>query len=448
MPRTRINCPNCQQPVVAEIAQLFDISEDPTAKQKLLSGAFNLIQCPSCGYQGNIATPLVYHDPEKELLLTFVPPELGMKRDDQEKLIGSMINQVFNRLPQERRKGYLFNPQSTLTLQGLIERILEADGITREMIQAQQDRVNLIRRLAEVSDQAVLEEIARQEDKLIDAEFFNLLSRFIETAMMTNDKQSAQLLSDLQRKLLPITTYGRVLQEQSQEVQTAIKDLQALGKEVTQEKLLDLICRAPNDIRLSVLVSVARQVMDYTFFQLLSERIDKEKGDEKNRLVELRGKLLEMTQEIDRQMEQRIRQIHDALEDIQKSENIQEALAKYLPLVDELFMQELDKELKRARSQGDLERSAKLNQIVEIVEQLNELPGAALLEEYLDAADDEARLAFLESNDELVTQEFLDMLAGLVSQVQSAEDPELKERVAAANRLAIRYMMRKNLRSS
>ncbi len=265
---------------------------------------------------------------------------------------------------------------------------------------------------------------------------------------MTNDKQSAQLLSDLQRKLLPITTYGRVLQEQSQEVQTAIKDLQALGKEVTQEKLLDLICRAPNDIRLSVLVSVARQVMDYTFFQLLSERIDKEKGDEKNRLVELRGKLLEMTQEIDRQMEQRIRQIYDALEDIQKSENIQEALAKYLPLVDELFMQELDKELKRARSQGDLERSAKLNQIVEIVEQLNELPGAALLEEYLDAADDEARLAFLESNDELVTQEFLDMLAGLVSQVQSAEDPELKERVAAANRLAIRYMMRKNLRSS
>ncbi len=181
MPRTRINCPNCQQPVVAEIAQLFDISEDPSAKQKLLSGAFNLIQCPSCGYQGNIATPLVYHDPEKELLLTFVPPELGMKRDDQEKLIGSMINQVFNRLPQERRKGYLFNPQSTLTLQGLIERILEADGITREMIQAQQDRVNLIRRLAEVSDQAVLEEIARQEDKLIDAEFFNLLSRFIET---------------------------------------------------------------------------------------------------------------------------------------------------------------------------------------------------------------------------------------------------------------------------
>ena len=85
MPKTRIQCPNCQQPIIADINQLFDLSEDPSAKQRLLSGAFNVIQCPSCGYQGNATTPLVYHDPEKELLLTFVPPELGLKRDEDRK---------------------------------------------------------------------------------------------------------------------------------------------------------------------------------------------------------------------------------------------------------------------------------------------------------------------------------------------------------------------------
>ena len=75
MPKTRINCPNCRQPVTADIDQLFDVNIDPAAKQRLLSGAFNIIQCPHCGFQGQAATPIVYHDPEKELLLTYVPPE-------------------------------------------------------------------------------------------------------------------------------------------------------------------------------------------------------------------------------------------------------------------------------------------------------------------------------------------------------------------------------------
>lgn len=447
MPRTRIQCPNCQQPVVAEINQLFDLNEDPTAKQRLLSGAFNLIQCPNCGYQGNIATPLVYHDPEKELLLTFVPSELGLKRDDQEKMIGGMINQVFNRLPQEKRKGYLLNPQATLTLQGLVERILEADGITREMIQGQQDRINLIRRLISVTDDSALEEIARQEDKLIDAEFFGLLGRFVETAMMTNDRQSAQALSDLQRKLLPVTSYGRVLQQQSEEVQSAIQDLQALGENLTREKLLDLICQAPNEIRLSVLVSLTRQAMDYSFFQLLSNRIDQAKGDELNRLVELRIKLLEITQEMDRQREQRVDQVRKALDQILKAADTEDAVVQALPLIDDLFLQEVENMLAQARSQGDLEKSAKLNKILETVEQLNTLPGAALVEEYLDATDDAARQAFLEEKQDQIDQEFMEMLAGLVSQVESSGDASLMERVKAANRQAIRFAMKRNLSS-
>lgn len=448
MPKTRIQCPNCQQPVVAEINQLFDLNEDPSAKQQLLSGAFNLIQCPNCGYQGNAATPLVYHDPEKELLLTFVPPELGLKRDDQEKLIGSMINQVFSRLPQEKRKGYLFNPQATLTFQGLVERILEEDGITREMIQSQQDRIDLIRRLLTVTDADVLEELARQEDQMIDAEFFGLLGRFAESAMMTNDRQSAQALSDLQRKLIPITTHGRILQQQSEEVQAAIQDLQSLGENLTQEKLLDLISQSPNEIRLSVLVSLTRQAMDYSFFQLLSSRIESAEGDEANHLVELRDKLLQITQEMDKQMELRVAQIRKALEQILAAPNTEEAVVQAIPLIDDLFMQELESLLEQARSQGDLEKSAKLNKVVEVVEQLNSMPGTALIEAYLDSPDEASRQAFLESNQDQIDQEFMDMLAGLVSQVESAEDPQVVERVKAANRQAIRFSMQRNLNSS
>ena len=447
MPKTQVSCPNCRQPVVAEINQLFDVNADPSAKSRLLSGSYNLVQCQYCGYQGNLASPIVYHDPEKELLLTFVPAELGLPRNDQERLIGSMINQVINKLPQEKRKGYLLNPQSTLTMQGLVERVLEADGITREMIQAQQQRMNLLQRLASVSDESVRAEIVRQEEALVDAEFFNLLNRLIEVSMMGGDRESAQQLTELQQSLLPLTSYGRELQAQSQEVEAAIKDLQAAGKELTREKLLELILNAPNETRLSALVSLARPGMDYQFFQLLSERIDRARPDARKRLVDLRTSLLEMTQEIDRQLEEHRQQMRQLIEQILKSSDISAAMSQALSVVDEIFIQELQQMVDEARKQGDLERSSKLQQMVGVLQQASSPPELGLVEEYLDAPDEKARQVFLEANDEAITPEFMDLLTNISNQVQASEDKEFSVHVAAASRQALRYNMQRNLRA-
>ncbi len=445
MPKTKVSCPNCRQPVIADITQLFDVGADPSAKQRLLSGAFNLIQCPSCGYQGNLASPLVYHDPEKELLLTFSPPELGLPRNEQERMLGGLINQVFSSLPQEKRKGYLFNPQSTLTLQGLIERILEADGITKEMLQAQQQKINLIRRIATVTDEGVLQEIIKEEDKNIDAEFFSILGHLAESAAMQGDRQSALALSELQRKLLPLTTYGREVQKQSEEVQSAIQELQALGKDLSQEKLLDLIVKAPNEIRLSVYVSIARQAMDYTFFQLLSQRIDSAAAEEKEKLTGLRTLLLEMTQEIDRQVAERAKQTRQAIEQIVSAPDMEQILAQNISLIDDLFMQEVERMLADARTQGDLAKSAKLNQIIDIVQKLSAAPGADLMENYLDAPNDAARQKFLQDNQDKIDQGFLDMMTQLVTQVESTGDANLINNVKAANRQLIRFAMKRNM---
>jgi hypothetical protein len=275
MPKTRINCPNCRQPIVAEIDQLFDVGEDPSVKQRLLSGVSNVIRCPNCGFQGNVATPIVYHDPDKELLLTYFPPEVGLPRDEQERLIGASINQVVNRLPRKTQR--LSAAPQSITFQGMIERILEADG-TREMIQAQQAKFNLLQRLLAASPES-RPEIAHNEDNLIDSEFFALLSRLLEASLAAGDRKSAQALSDLQKAILPETTFGRQIQEQTQEVEAAIASLQELGDELTRDKLLDLVVKAPNDTRLSALVSLARPGMDYTFFQMLSDRIDRARGD-------------------------------------------------------------------------------------------------------------------------------------------------------------------------
>ena len=446
MPKTQVNCPNCRQPIVADIQQLFDVNSDPSVKQRLLSGAYNLIQCQVCGYRGNVSTLVVYHDPAKELLLSFVPPEIGLPRNEQERLIGSLINQVVTNLPQEKRKGYLFNPQSTLTMQGLIERILQADGITHEMIQAQQQRLDLLQRLVSIKDKDALFEAVQQEDGLIDAEFFMLLNRLGEAALAGGDRESARQLVDLQRSLLPITTYGKQLKEQSDEIQAALKDLQAAGNDLTREGLLDMLIKAPNETRLNALVSLARPVMDYQFFQVLSERIDRARPDGRARLVALRTRLLELTQEIDQQLEEHRRQSHELIEAILVSKDIDQAIAQSLPAVDEIFVQELDSMQNEARSKGDFEKSGKLQKIVELLQKAAQQPeGLVLAEEYLDAQDEKARQEFLEVHQDEITQDFLDLLANFAMQVQSGDDKNLAAHVSAANQQAVRFSMQRKM---
>lgn len=447
MPKMQVSCPNCRQPVTAEVNQLFDVNVDPQAKNRLLSGAYNLIQCQYCGYQGNLATPIVYHDPDKEFLLTFVPPEMGLPRNEQERLIGGLINQVIAKLPQEKRKGYLLNPQATLTMQGLVERVLEGEGITREMLQAQQQRMNLLQRLVSTSDEASRVQIAQQEDDLIDAEFFGLLNRLLEVSMMSNDRESAARLNELQKLLLPVTTYGKEIQAQSQEIQAALNDLQAAGKDLTTDKLLDLVINAPNETRLNALVSFARPAMDYSFFQRLSERVERARGDGRDRLVELRTKLLAMTQEIDLQMEQHRKQMRQVIEAIMGQKDIPAAMSQVLGELDESFVQELQDMLAEAREKGDLDRSGKLQQMMDVLQQASAPPELAIIEEYLDQDGEKARQAWLEEHSEQVTPEFADLLANLSMQMESADDQKFAEVVKSGHRQALRFVMRRSMQS-
>lgn len=444
MPKTRINCPNCRQPIAADIDQLFDAAQDPTAKQRFLSGAFNIAQCPHCGYQGMVATPIVYHDPEKELLLTYFPPEMGLPVNEQERIVGPHITNITNSLPQEKRKAYLLRPQTMLTLQSMVERVLEADGITKEMIQAQQKRLALLQQLMDASDEVVAETAAK-EDETLDGDFFNILNRLVETAMVNGDEASARRLSELQQKLLPLTTTGRQIMEQSQEVEAAIRTLQEAGKNLTREKLLELVLGAPNETQLSVMVSLARPGMDYTFFQLLSERIDAAQGEERERLAERRERLLEFTRVIDQQMEARSLRAHQILDALLQSANPQEALIQNLPAVDEFFLHALDDEMEKARKAADLEKIGKLQQMQDVLEQASAPPPElALIEEFLHAEDEATLQQMMESHRAEITPEFLDLLTSLVARPQEEQDPELMARIQTVYQTALRISMQAN----
>ena len=446
MPRTRINCPNCRQPLMADIDQLFDVGEDPTAKQKILSGAFNLASCPNCGFRGMIATPLVYHDPSKDLLLTYFPPELGLPINEQERIIGPLITRVTNSLPQEKRKAYLLQPQAMFTIQTMVERILAADGITKEMIQAQQERMNLLQGLMNASDVSI-EEITSKEDARFDSDFYNLLNRLIEASAVNGDQESAKRLGELQKKLLAKTTFGKQIQEQSKDVEAAIQALQSAGKSLTREKLLEMIIKAPNETQLSVLVSLARPGMDYEFFRLLSDKIDRARADGRERLITLRDQLLEMTSAIDKQMEERLLLARKNLNTIVQAKDIKEMMTQNLSLVDEFFVQIFNEEMEAARKAGDLEKISKLRQVEEVVDKASAPPPeVALIQELLEAAtSDQELLKKLEEHKNEITPEFMDILSSLLVRTESGEDAELISRMNKVFSAALRMTMSENL---
>jgi hypothetical protein len=448
MAKTRISCPNCRQPIVAEVNQLFDVGVDPRIKQVVLSGAINLAQCAACGWQGNVSMPIMYHDPQKELLLTFVPPELGLPRDEQERMIGPLINKVVNNLPQEKRKAYLLRPQTMLTLQSLIERILEGDGITKEMIQAQQQRLHLLQRLAGASSSDVIAEIVKQDEKLMDAEFFTLLSRLTESAAASGDQESAVHLNELQKTLLPMTAFGREVIERNQEIEAALKSLQEHGQDLDRDKLLALIIHAPNDTRLSALVSFARPAMDYTFFTMLSERIDGAKGEERKSLEQVRDRVLALTREYDERLQARLGVAKRNLEALLKAEDIAAVTEQNLAAMDDFFLQVLDTELEAARKAADLERIGKLQKIMGVIQQASQPPEEfELIEKMLEAPDDQALASLIQEHRAEIKPEFLDMLMQVMMQSQSSEEgQEVAERLQAIYAQVVKVSMEANMK--
>ncbi|MGB9639769.1 MAG: CpXC domain-containing protein [Anaerolineales bacterium] len=453
MTKTVVNCPNCKRPVQADLDQVFDTNTDPSAKQRLLSGAFNIIQCPSCGYRGAIATPIVYHDPEKELLLTFFPPELGLPPNEQERVIGSLINQVMAQLPPEKRKAYLLRPKQSLTMQGLIDQVLEADGITKEMIQAGQQRLSLIQRLLMASSDEVRKEIIQQEDAQIDEDFFGLLERLAEAAMASGDNTSTQRMADLQKLLLENSSFGKKLDAQIKEVDAAVSSLKEAGKGLTREKLLDIVIAAPNDERVKALVSLARPGMDYIFFQLLSDKLEKAKGEKKEKLARLRDLLLQFTQEYDQEFNSRLEQARQRLETILAAEDVEKALVETSPVIDDIFLSVLSSTLEEAKKNNQSARLEKLSKIVAMIQQASAPPPEMeFIEKLLMAKSENEQRKLLEENQAQVTPELVNTLTALVTQFQnqegqSQENAALIQQLSDLFKVVLRYSMEQNLKA-
>ncbi len=451
MPQTQIACPNCRQMIPANVEQLFDVTQDSQAKQRLLGGISNMARCPHCGFQGRLATPIVYHDNDKELLLTFFPPELNVPLNEQEKIIGPLIKKVTDALPAEKRKAYLLNPSPNLTYESMIKVILGKDGITPEMLKEQQDRVQIVERLLQASSADVRSEIIKQNTALFDEQFFALFSRLAQSAAGSGQESVARSMVELQKQLLEETEFGRQLKESVGELEAVQKSLQEAGQSLTREKLLDMVIASNTDARARAFVSVARSGMDYQFFQLLTEKIDKASGEEKTKLESLREKLLDFTNEMDKQIEARYKQAQEFVESLLKQDDVAKAVRDNLDGFTQDAVDLVNQMLRQASEKNDYARMGKLQKMVEVLREVSSPPEVAFVEQLLETPDQAAMEKMLEANKSMVNDQFMQALIGLVAQVDQAAEqgnPEAKalsEKINAIYKTALKFSMKQNM---
>ena len=165
-------------------------------------------------------------------------------------------------------------------------------------------------------------------------------------------------------------------------------------------------------------------------------------------MIEIRELLLEQTRKYDEEMEARALQIRELLDNLIKEENVREAAASVLPVIDEMFLRVLDEQIEAARKQGDIERSTQLQKVLEVIEDARKPPPeVALIEELLNAPDDRTLRQLLEERKEEITPEFIGVLSNLSLQIeQSEQNQEMAGRLRSLNQQVRRFSMEINLR--
>ncbi len=426
MPKIQTRCPNCQQPIVAEIQQVIDVGRNPQQKDLILSGGLNLAQCQVCGFQGQLPVPVVYHDAEKELLFTFSPPDVSKTMVEKEGALAPLLKKIIDNLEPKDRKGYLFQPKSMLTMNSLIKGILLEDGITEEMIQSQQKKVELLDDLF-AQEGEVLTETIRNNNDQIDREFFALFAEIAQSILISQDKKAIAKIQSIQEILMAETDIGKEIFTETQEIQAASKSLEALGKNLTRSSLLELIISAPTSERVRALTSLARPAMDYEFFQTFTEKIEKSEKEIRSNLVEKRNLMLKLTQEIDQQIQERMSAALEKINIIIEEESFEEALIKNIDQIDQFFVQTLSSELELAKKEKLTDRTDKLESLMHKIQDLTTPPELKIVDTLLSAADDEGELSnLLEEMKEQIGPQFIDYMTSTISnfeeQINAADD--------------------------
>jgi hypothetical protein len=433
----QITCPRCQTPFTADIHQVIDVGQDPQLKYDLLNGQLNLFTCPNCGMSGQMATPLLYHDPEHELFMVHVPMELNLPHEEQQKLIGRLVQEAMNQIPAEQRRGYMLQPQEIISYQTFLEKILATEGITPEMIARQRKQSELLQQLAQ-ADKDVRDQLLEEHSDQIDETFFAMLHSLIDVAQRQGDDNQLLRLTNLQAKLYTETEVGRELEKRQSALRAFQKEVRA-EEALTPEILLKHVLKNKEDEgTVDALIAMGQAAFNYEFFSLLTEEIEahakKHEKEEAKELTQLRQRLLDVQTTLQEQSRAILDEAMDTLQLLMDAEDMAEAIRQNAARIDDTFMSVLAALRTQAEQAGQRDQAEALRRVYELIiqEAENQVPPQIRLLNKLMRAESEAeQRRVLEENQNLMTPELVQMLEMLGREMASqGETKEMTDEIA------------------
>lgn len=439
-----LNCPNCGYQFSAIVESIIDAGRDPGAKARFMSGRSNTAQCPNCGVMIQMSVPLVYHDHTKELLLIYFPQQLNLPTQERERMLGEMTRAVMNSLPQNERKGYLFNPITPLTQEGMLEIILDKDGITPEMIKAQQEKVLIIQKLLETPPDK-LAEVVQQYDADIDAEFVQMMTLSAEAALNSGNRQAAQMVIQHRDAILELSSYGQAALAEAQEQEAVIEEvaakLQSMGRKFDFDNMIDyLLTVADSQSHLQAVVGLARPIFDEKFFSTFARKLRREKDPVKaQKLSQIQEELLSFIEVVDQQQQAYVQQAVAVLQDILSAPDMDQAISERIMYIDDLFMSVLAANLQQAEGRGDFINVARLKSLHEKIMQAVQAsapPELQFINELLNQPDAIEMRLMLSERAADYGENLLLYLDSVIESVQTQGADELVEQLIELRRAA------------
>jgi hypothetical protein len=314
-------------------------------------------------------------------------------------------------------------------MENLLNKLLELEGITPEMIEAQKAKVALLQQMVEAESDEALEALIKENEEVVDDEFFHLLTVNLQILQSSGQGAGLEKLMAVRDKLLELTEIGQKVKAQEGLVK-------ALQEDPSREALLDLLIKAPDKEAREVLLLVGRQMVDYLFFQKLTARIDAASDSaEKKHLSDLRQEVLDVRERLDEAERAMLEQRASLLRDLLLSSDPENLARRRMAEIDQPFLALLVSEMQEAQEEGNEEAVKSLQALWEILMRLSEesLPPVVRLLNRLMAVEDEGDIdKLLEANRALVTPEFVELLERAQAGMQEDEEspPESAERLA------------------
>jgi hypothetical protein len=316
-----------------------------------------------------------------------------------------------------------------MSLTSMLDTILEGEGIPKAALEAQRKRTELLGRLLAVAeDEQGLQQVVEANKDAIDYEFFLTLSAYVEAAEQDQDEESLRRFTELRDRVA--TMVGFTGQDGEAEPE---QDL---------NQAIDALLQADEN-SLPEVIAEYRPLLDYDFYEVLSERIDAAHaaGDsaEADRLAARRDLVRDTAEQMDRDAQELFERAAQTLQAILDAPDQRAALVEHREELDEAFMLVVGANAQQAARAGNQEIVQRLDaiqqQAMEVIQEALS-PEERLIGQLLSAEKPQDATKLLRQNASSINTGFVKRLNEMAGEMETAGRKEVSDRLRQLGREA------------